>query len=181
MAHKGRQYTLRKISRAQLEAERRSPLAIIWSIVGGFALVVGLFVTIYSLKPKIIVSVGEKLDNEQPFSTLFNISNDGLLTIHSVNRTCVVNEVETVDHAILSKTEFTSNKEGFINKLEPGEAVTTNCMVIYSRSRIIKADISVVISFHSAYWPFQLSKPYRFVGAMAKDGQIRWTTIPAIN
>lgn len=130
----------------------------IWKLFAGFAVLLGVY---GALHPKISVSSSTYLDPSAPLKALFNVTNDGLMTLHNVQPSCAIRHVVLDSGQEITGVEdyrsLLFNPAHFSKKLAPGETDTVFCPLgaLKLPTPVDSADIAIVVdySFMGIHWP----------------------------
>ena len=173
MGNKWKKYRDNKQGVSKSTKEHQSLLKKSWQIFLGVAAILGLFATLYAINPKIIVAPIERMEANNPLSTLFSVLNDGLLPIYSVKFDCATNDIENeTNHRVAGFVLSFPNTDRA--KLSPGDSATIKCGIGDFGPKLRKAEIELIISFRPAYWPFKITRYFPFAGINSKDGKLFW-------
>jgi hypothetical protein len=172
--------------KGQSEREKETPqstIAITWKLivgtVSGVGLLLGLVTAILSLLPRLSVSNLESLDPDDPFSTPFVVSNDGVLGINDVVLSCILVRLESATQHWAVEGFRSVGYAPTIPRLDPGEQGTAPCNPAVGL-KASAADIEVVVSYRPDYVPWKKERPFRFVTVSSKDGKLHWIPQPYI-
>jgi hypothetical protein len=146
----------------------------LWQIAVGFSVVSAVALTPYAVAPKLIVSPSERLDSANPLSTVFNVTNDGLFTIHSVQLVCGIRNV-IAGHTRMTNIALKDSKLDR-SHMSPGENAVIGCGNVNLGPQLTTADISIDVSFRPAYWFLRIERHFAFTAHISKDGQVHWLT-----
>ena len=137
------------------------------------------FVTGYlSLIPRLSVVQDHPLDENNPFSTPFIVSNDGPLGINDLQFSCVLFNVRNTVGGGVSNVETSMALGG--KRMEPGERATVPCdtMPLVPTGILASADVAVKISFRPDFTWWRKLRAFRFVTYHASDGHLYWYPQP---
>lgn len=133
----------------------------------------GLYVGILSILPRVSVSPGEELKKYDPLSAPFVISNDGYLTIHSVNMPC------TIDHLLLSSGDRvvgTTTGDGLVDdEIAPDGRSTHFCSITAPDPKMKEVILTTTVLFRPDFLPWKTSKVSHFRGFPGEDGVMHWS------
>jgi hypothetical protein len=157
-----------------------------WKTFVVLAVILGAFVSLYSLRPRFSVTPLTYFDPSNPFNTLFDVKNDGFLSVQNVQPLCAMQTVTlksglTFKGAPNFSTRVFDSKH-FSKELAPGESNTIVCVFNppYLRlpSFIKFAEIAIVVDYSAFgfHWP---TKVFPFRAEADINGQPRWEKHPA--
>jgi hypothetical protein len=158
-------------------------------LIGAAALILGVYASYVQLAPRISVSPSASLNPSDPFSTPFEVSNDGYLSIRDVQFLCRLTDVQAQPPGInlsfenigvMGPDQFLGDKSQNIRDIGPGRQATTKCNLspIFPVMPIDRADISITVSYKPDYLWSPRSEDFRFVTVRSSDGQLRWVRQP---
>jgi hypothetical protein len=140
--------------------------------------------SIAALPPWLSVSEGAALSRQNPYSTLFNLTNEGYLPTTDLDADCVIsfekdpNLPSWVKNMEVSSDHFQFGQ--FARQLNHSGRATVPCFRALRMTGIpvTKADLKMTIGYY--VWPFRWPfcrkrQSFRFSGARAEDGEIYWT------
>lgn len=120
------------------------------------------------------------LDPTNPFRTNFTISNDGYMAVRNVSVQCHVPSAFYEGQSITRDTDVLSPP--LVESLAPGSKITMPCgynSFIGFENPLIKADMTLTMSYEPKYLPFRKSKSFRFVTAKDSEGHFHWLEQPS--
>jgi len=173
MGNKWKKYRGNKTQQLQSTGEAHTPAKTLWRATVVFSVLSGIFVTIYALAPKIIVTPStERIDPANPMTSLFNVTNDGLLPIYSVKFLCELKNVQNPSFDAKDNKVFPNRQDRSV--LNPGEGAALHCGSGFFIGKIHSADIALNVSFRPAYWFLHHEKHFAFRASVSSDGVIHW-------
>jgi hypothetical protein len=114
-----------------------------------------------------------------PFSVPFVLSNDGNVSIHAVNYSCIFNFMKSERGLTFDGVEI--GDERYIRaRLYPSEKDTFRCLFAgnFAPPRVYlpirRADITIKILYRPSFRFSQQSKYFRFVAQRSIDNQLYW-------
>ena len=134
-----------------------------------------------SVIPVISVSQAQPLDPANPFSVPFIVSNDGPLSVKSLNFTCVPISIETSHQSRSIPSGFHSERVS-INKLESHQKSDFPCTFRpflgsweFSPSQsMTMAKIDIFLEYRPAFVPWKRTLQFRFATFPDRDGKLYW-------
>lgn len=144
-----------------------SASVILGLVVGSLGLV-GL-IGLIALRPQISVTPQPPLENHQPFSVPFLISNNGLLALHVSKVHCYEDEIQV--NGLTMNANAENLKEWDNAELERADGETIICSLV-SGAIPSKADITIVVDFDASLMLWAAPRRYfRFVGTATENWQ----------
>ena len=145
-----------------------------WKIIVGVSSVVGLIGGLMFFASRVTVSSLSPLNRNDPFSTPFSISNDGVFPIYDVKFHCYFKDIAFPEGGGFSGFSVEETVPP-IQIIEAGEKATYKCLLsVPNASSGSQADIYVVASYQPKFLPYRTEKPYRFVMQQGSDKQWYW-------
>lgn len=149
------------------------PKAVVNVLLG----LLGLFGLTYFLPDTMIHSAGA-LNPETPFSTQFQIANEGKFSIYDVQAQCRATRVDLSSGVSLDELGFTY-PDDWRSVLRPGERHTLTCDIWNPQSQgsfaipgsVQSADLTLVVSYKT-WFGWRSTKRQRFVTKPGRDGLI---------
>ena len=139
----------------------------------------GLIAGCYSLLPKLTVMPSDRLDPDDPFSTIFLVSNDGVLPVHSVEFSCVGDYVKYPNDIELFRNtsiEYTPIRE----TIDAGDKVPVPCpaagIIAASKDEPVrKAGITLKVMYRPDWWwSSHEKKEFHFIGLIDRNDTVHW-------
>ena len=154
-----------------------------WQIFVVVATLLGVLTGVLSLLPKLSISSSGPLNPKSAFTTPFTLSNEGFLSIMSVNIFCAIREAKFEgDREIIGTEDYRSRfttPDHAAAELKPDEKYTFSCAFLFNEDApLIKADIAIIISYRPAWVPWRQEKVSRFVTKKSSDGRLHWFSQP---
>jgi len=143
-------------------------------------LALGLMVLFSYYKPLSLVP-NEPLNQSDPFSAPFTLSNDWYSSIYDVTYKCRINRIERSHNRIITNTRvwdsrLSKESLGYKDKADLFCPIRQNVSI----DEIITADISIEISFHIKFMPWARIMPFNFQTAKDDNGKWRWLYSPIV-
>jgi hypothetical protein len=176
---KGRRSKLRQRSR---RISRKRSLIRVFSIVITLLGIVSSVIAIYGLlSSRVTVSPSSPLMPQDPFSTMFTISNDGPLAIYDVYASCHVNVVRGVSVGELHM----EGDGGEINykeaeEIDSGDKINLSCFKdqVEASKPWLSGDVDINVSYRPSFYPGHQERKARFIGERGADGGLHWFQQP---
>jgi len=173
----------RSRSKAPLHKKGRfiGTLRSLWAIFFAALSILASVAGIYALSPRITVSSLPSLDPVQIFSTPFTILNDGYLIARDVQATCFVSDAKDINgNHFAGGFAFTDTQTQNVGDLHSKEPATLPCAFVsnFVTAPIASANITIDVSYRPQWYPWHITKRFRFVTAPAVDGQLHWLPQP---
>jgi hypothetical protein len=165
---------------------------VVGTTIGFSAAILGLVTGYVALLPSISVSQNEQLNQNDPFSSPFIVSNDGPLPIEGFRFTCGIGQARHASGPTISGdpnfgTSFiflpdASGKlpvENFgANKMKPGERSTVPSCNYPFPGPIAGADGGIVVTFRIGYTPFAAQRIFHFAALADTNNKLHWFPYP---
>ena len=154
-----------------LKQTPKALMAVCFLILAGL----GHYVTVDSFGTKLEITPGDPLDPTDPFTSPFQIQNDGLLPVSKIQTSCYVRNVLSDRNNQFGHAIGTTNRPPVT--LDRGEKFTAFCTspVKLTPDRITQADVELDVSYKPA-WSWWTSGIVRRFSMMRKqDGGVLWT------
>lgn len=156
------------------------------SVLGAFVSVMGVaaaIITLYQMAPHLHLRPGVVLNPQQPFSTQFEISNDGYLAATQVSLLCAINQLTLqrgMGRVAMNNIGLASYSEN-ISLLRDNETATFPLEKFLGQSGAGSADVTFVISYKIRILPFLGKFQYkqRFYSVNNVNGEAQWDAAPA--
>ncbi len=142
----------------------------------GLALtILGLLLSLLSLTPRPTVSPMPVLNQKNPFSAPFIISNEGWVPLKDVRVESQILEMEDSNHnrfTVASMSRYTPPAA----RIEPGEKHSVPLAAVSIQGvRILRADVQLIVRYRSAWVPiFEKTNTFRFVLSVTSGGAYHW-------
>jgi hypothetical protein len=171
-----------------------NPIKWIFVIIGGIWTIVQIssfFSTSLSLEPQ------SEVDPSVSASTVFYLSNDGVLPIHEVEGGCIWHEVADIDDNYMANIGATAEGLPHMRPLSaPVEAkrqVTVGCadpltgdiplpgkaQSAVHAAPFHYADLSIYLSYRPAHGLWRNAEEFHFIGVRNADGNLEWHSASA--
>lgn len=154
----------------------------LWAIFFAAVSILAAVAAFYALSPRITVSSLPSLDPAKIFSTPFTILNDGYLIARNVQATCFVSDAKDInDNHFAGGMAFTDTQTQDIGDLHAKESATLPCAFAstFVTAPIASANITIDVSYRPQWYPWHITKRFRFVTTPGADGQLHWLPQPA--
>lgn len=132
----------------------------------------------WGLRPHVTVAYKDELRKGDPFSVPFEITNAGHFSVYSVRTACETNHVLSENRNVFLGGE-TADLAAVDDEIEPGVSSTHFCDLepqppglpypVYKETVI-----TLRVSFRPSFWPWTVSKPFRFRGYKGDDKDMHW-------
>jgi hypothetical protein len=165
---------------------------ILGTLIGFVAAILGIVSGYYGLEQRISVSQGEPLDEQDPFSTPFIISNDGPLPIENIRYTCGIGHTSYKNGPQIKGAEnygtffiFLPSTNGKMPmpgfgaiEMNPGERSTISSCAYPFPKTIEGGDIGIVVSYRVGYTPIKQTRIFRFGTLPDANNKLHWFPYP---
>jgi hypothetical protein len=185
MSKKHRKHKARMPKRQQIQQPRRWVRGL-FAYISALLLLLGSFVSVLELLPKISVSVSDT-DPTRPFLSSFTITNEGYLPLHHVSVGLGIKQIDLGNMRTFSgppdfgATFFRSDK-WIDHTLEPQEmfSITPDDFLQFPNQKGTpeSADIAVVVSYKAWAIPIPRKHLFRFQTRKLGTGEIHWFSQP---
>ncbi len=143
--------------------------------------IVGVIGFVLSNTPKLSVDVSGSLVPANPMSTVFYLSNDGLLPIHDITATCGIESVGTPQNMMVEGFRVKLLPESLASILSPGHKMTLPCAHVVGFQNPpaeIVANITIYVDYRPdfVWWHKQMEFPMR--AKRTASGNYLWKHIP---
>jgi hypothetical protein len=147
---------------------------IVWA-----AALLGVVTGYLALVPRVSVSPAEPLNPSNPLATPFITSNEGPLGMNAVSFSCVLTHIKISAPQNSSIDNIPTSWSDATPAMAPGERSSDQCFYPFAfGSPMESGDIKVVISFRPNYWPFRMTREFRFVTFTTNEGRLIWMPKP---
>lgn len=153
----------------RLFATLRTPIGTLCAFVGLLLAIVG---TYYLFRTDVLVEPDVAIDSKQLLTTLFRVTNEGVLPIYKVNRFIDINRLAATTTVFQDFRLMTSN-EPDIPILKAKESTTVEIPKAWEGD-FTGGDITVVINYTS-YLKKRKTKEVRFKTITLADGSKHWS------
>lgn len=156
-----------------------------WAIFLATAAIAGFVQTVFAFLPNISVSASTPLDkNSSSYlrTTPFIVSNDGILSIYSLEYSCFIRFAEFTHGGRMKDSLF--RDANFDKKiLRPNEKDNLPCLPPHMIkgppfAELIDADIEVRISFRPSFILWRQEKYFRFATYKTNTSELQWLPKP---
>ena len=146
-----------------------------WKIFLVVGTIIGFVGGVLAFRTVLDVSTSFQSDQNNPYSEIFAVKNDGLLPLYNLKLTCVQEWFK--DSSGNSGTMNTTvNQSAFVTTLGSGDKTSILCNpAVTTSSKLIEASISLKIQYQTFLPKYTSEKSFHFLGVLAKDGQMHWT------
>ncbi len=172
-----REITKRKASSPKPAA----PSHLVKSFVKGLFWVPGAAATllaIYEARPKLSVMPGAVVEQADPFSTAFTVTNDSIFLPFVKVHTGCDGSVSLVAGHPVTVTPKIEVRDGGFERVEPHKSFTTFCRVHFSESlselNIPELKIKLKTVYSLPVLPMRFSDEFSFTYIRGSDGQLHW-------
>lgn len=142
-------------------------------VVGTLASVVGVLAFI----PRLSVAASGSIRQQDPFGTVFILSNDSLLSIHDVVAVCSVDHFETLDDQSTDDVAFVT-PESTADQLSPDQKMTLGCQrTIDSRQNARSAKVTIRVSYRPDFLWWHRDAEFPMEALRGEDGSWVWKHI----
>lgn len=161
--------------RTQIVDKCMSFFSNIWKILAGSALLLGLFVSLITISSKISVRSDDPINRSDPFSTPFQIKNDGYIPVFNITFLCTIREVKFDNRASIHNIN-TRIVNPPIPKIRSGEETTTFFKCLPHKSPITSADIEIAVSYRPMWVFWKREKRFRF-STISREDELYWVPL----
>ena len=145
----------------------------------------GTAAALFSMLPDISVSQPQPLNEANPFSVPFVISNDGPLTVNSLTFACVAMDIQVVQQTQAFTSGIRSETIS-LDKLAPKEKVSLPCTFrqvprsweISSLHPMIMGKIDIFLEYRPAFVFWNETQQYRFATFSDPNRKLHWEASP---
>ena len=131
-----------------------------------------------ALVPHVSVSQTQPLNVTDPFSTPFIVANEWPFDIYGVHFECYSFSVKTQYSEVGTKLGFVP-MDVYYASMKPGERATVPCRFPFTmQDPLQSADIAMIVTFKTAFWPLELHNDFRFQALRAGDKNLYWFPQP---
>jgi hypothetical protein len=159
---------------------------ILWAILGGLGTLLTIVAFYLSyIVPKLSVDVSGSLQAANPMATVFYLSNDGALPIHSIVAACGAPQFKMGKWEIQSEPDvrfiFPESKAEI---LSPGHRMTLPCGHLVgpkggaTPTDITKAEITIIVDYRPDWVPWHKRARFPWKAEKTLDGKWIWNSIP---
>lgn len=149
--------------------------SIIWKILAGSALLLGLFVSFITISSKISVRSDDPINRSDPFSTPFQIKNVGHTPVFNITFLCTIREVKFDNRASIYNIDTRIDNPP-IPKIRSGEETTTFFKCLPHKSPITSADIEIAVSYRPMWVFRKREKRFRFA-TIPREDELYWVPL----
>jgi hypothetical protein len=152
----------------------------IWIFFVVLATLIGI-IGFIQFEPKIDVSTVEPFEPNNPFSTPFIITNQGLLSVSQIESGCDVIKIQASHNSSMSDNKIIGMP--IIPLLKSGGKETTFCpeVAAFSPDMYEKAELEIKINFRAWWYPINQLRNFRFIGTKNTKGEFKWIPKTAID
>jgi len=154
-------------------APRRSGVNRLWSVIVVMITLIGGIFAGLSYFPRLEVSPGNSVSSHEALGTIFNLTNNGLLTVLDVVHNCQVEAGDGAGGGL--KGILLGRGDGKLGNLEAGMTKSLSCE--RTAGGAVTASMTIWITYRSVLWPLKITKPYRFEAERADDGTWVWKSV----
>lgn len=160
-------------------------LKLLVEILALVSAILGVTGFVLTTRTKLSVDVSGSLQSANPMATVFSLSNDGTLPIHSVMAVCGAVQFT------MGKWQMESGPDaGFIfpesktEILSPGHKMTLPCghvigpPVGVAPTDITRAEITIVVHYRPDWWPWHKTMRFPWKAEKTQDGTWIWKSMP---
>jgi hypothetical protein len=144
-----------------------------WKVILFLVGIPGVYIGVLSVFPRVSVSPSEELKKYDPLSSPFVITNDGYLSIYSVNMNCSVN------HLLLSSGARIVNVSALDNltddEIGPDGRSTRFCKITTPDPKMKEVIVTLTVVFRPEFLPWRTSRAFHFRGYPSDDGVMHWS------
>jgi hypothetical protein len=184
-AHKQEQFTA-KTPDDKINTSKSNSVSKVWTrtkkVRAGVLTILGIassVVTFYCLLPKVVIQPSSILDPHDPFTTQFEILNDGYLDMHKVKIVLALHDVKFqsgLAHITMGNIGI-GNKISEVDLLSAGERTSLACESLMPMQKSVEtADMAVWVEYRPSFAPWKFSKIQRFVAKKDIEGNFHWVT-----
>jgi hypothetical protein len=147
--------------------------------LGIAATVLGLAATVLSYFPKFSVAPEAPLNPDDPISSPFVVSYDGIVPLRNVRLHCIVDSLG-IGTSLIAELTVDPDTRVVQPWMWPGDATATYCYGddwgTYFRpgSRVTRGTVNIHIMYSPALFPVSLERVVRFRGVVQTDSSLRW-------
>ena len=132
------------------------------------------------------MSVGDRVDPDNPLSNIFSISNDGALNIYDVEIECGLGEAfeGPTPKPIPDWKTFKSKYKSHISNLEPvtpvlssGQKVSTTDLCVFGDMQMQYADLAMIVTYKEP-WLIKGERHFRLITVKTREGKLIWMQQP---
>ena len=173
---KGRERKKQESHPKQLKKARRERLLAwvsqSWKVLTVIFAILGGMLTVRYFATRIAVSAGGTVSAQEALGTVFNLTNNGMFTLHDVWHTCEPQIVFPTGNTIGGGIGMVHAADGNLGDLEPGQTKSLACeRTIYG---VAKASMGILIEYRPGWWPWKFDKLFVFEAVRADDGTWLW-------
>lgn len=162
----------------------------LWKSTLFFGFWLGIISGYYGLEQRVSVSQGEPLDDKDPFSTPFIVSNDGPLPIENVTFRCGIGHTSYKNGPKIQGAENFSSSFIFApggklpaqnfgaSEMNPGERSTIPSCGYPFPPTIEAGDIGIVVSYRVGHTPIRQTRIFRFGTLPDANNKLHWFPYP---
>jgi hypothetical protein len=147
-----------------------------------FSAILGIVAFVLSNAPKLSVDVSGSLQPANPMSTVFYLSNDGLLPVHDVVVACGAPQLKAGKYEIESEQDarflFPDSKAA---KLSPGHKMTLPCahlVGVADPASITEAEITIIADYRPDWVPWHKTARFPWKAEKTENGSWIWKSVP---
>ena len=161
----------------------------VWQAFLAFAILLGVVVGYYSLRPQISVTAAQSMNKGWLFEPMFTVTNVGYADIYNATFACAPLYLQRADRDLhdlqLQLHNHFSNQAG--NNIGPELVLKPQTPVVKTCAFTSQVDgshaetvwISLVINFRPSFWFGRLTKIVRYKSRTDPNGQIQWIADPS--
>ena len=121
------------------------------------------------IRPDLVVEPGIYLNESEPYSAQFKVTNSGWLPLYDMTFTC------HVDSQLVRNSYFANAPPGQteVPRLSAKQSTTTSCPAISGYYPFV-SDTQIIVSARPPFWWHRMTWKTRFVSAPDSRGIFRW-------
>ncbi len=146
-----------------------------YATVAAVVLFVGAY---YQFRPEITITPQSALNPYDPFTSLFTVTNNGLIPAKNGQFWCHVRYMEDASLNKFTNINRSDKSQDFAD-LGAKDSTTVKCLLAVTNVGAFwtKADTEIVLSYRTAFSPVRSTKRARFVAVRDIQGVVRWTPL----
>ena len=133
------------------------------------------------VSPRISVSASGSVREHEALGTIFNLSNNGSLTIHEVKIRCGIHNLQEPGQRPLISNITVIPYGSDLGNLEAGKTVGLPCENIIWGAQQAEGDIVIEVSYRPDFWHWRKHTYFRFISEKTDDGTWVWKPMTDMN
>jgi hypothetical protein len=159
----------------QLKKARRERLRALvhrgWQVFGVIFGILGAVLTVRYFATRIAVTSAGTVSAQEALGTVFNVTNNGMFTLHDVWHTCMPETVSPSGATVGGGIGFVGGDPN-LGDLGPGLTKSLSCEK--SIKGAAKASMTILIEYGPGWSPWKFTMPFQFKAVRADDGTWVW-------